>query len=205
MLKNSACRLRLMHLGSGSIHLMKKLQTPLIRIKLCGMVRVEDAALASALGADAIGMIFYAKSARNVSLSQAQKLVASVSPLCSTVAVVVNPLQAELEDILNNVRISMLQFHGDEPPEFCEQFQRPYMKAVRMRADTDLRALREKYASVSALLLDTFDKNLVGGTGRAFDWALLDAESMASNGPQIVLAGGLSPDNIVAAMRETGV
>ena len=176
-----------------------------IRIKLCGMTRPEDAALASELGADAIGIIFYEKSARNVSCSLAQEIVAAVNPLCSTVAVVVNPEAEEVESILESVPISLIQFHGDESPEFCARFGRPYVKAIRMREGTDLQALRLKYASARALLLDTFDKNLVGGTGHPFDWAMLDKDLLQTPGPAMVLAGGLSPANVSRAIIDTGI
>ncbi len=176
-----------------------------IRIKLCGMTRPEDAALASELGADAIGIIFYEKSARNVSRSLAQEIVTAVNPLCSVVAVVVNPKAGEVESILESVPISLIQFHGDESPEFCAQFQRPYMKAVRMKQGTNLVALRQKYAGARGLLLDTFDKNLIGGTGHPFDWAMLDADVLQTPGPVMVLAGGLSPANVSRAIADTGI
>lgn len=169
------------------------------------MTRAEDAALASELGADAIGVIFYEKSARNASFAQAKEIVDAVNPFCSVVAVMVNPTVAEVEQILKNVPLSMLQFHGNETAAFCEQFERPYMKAVRMQSRTDLSQLAVTYRGARALLLDTFDKNLVGGTGRPFDWSILDASTQSTGGPQIVLAGGLSPDNVSEAIRRTGI
>jgi len=176
-----------------------------VRIKLCGMTRPEDAAFASELGADAIGMIFYAKSARNVSISQAEQIAKEVNPLCSIVAVVVNPQAQYLRDILAHLPISVIQFHGDESVDFCEQFQRPYIKAVRMRDGTDLAALRLEYARARALLLDSFDPNLVGGTGKPFDWSVLDMNLNQTDGPNIMLAGGLTPENIVEAVTRTGI
>jgi len=184
---------------------MKESNNTALRIKLCGMTRCQDAALASQLGADAIGLIFYDKSARNVGLSQAQEIVQAIGPLCSSVAVVVNPGADELEQILDHVPISLIQFHGDESPEFCAQFNRPYIKAVRMREGTDLRGLRQKYSSARALLLDSFDKNLVGGTGHPFDWAMLDTDLQTTPGPEMMLAGGLSPENIGQAIADTGI
>ena len=176
-----------------------------IRIKLCGMTRPEDAALASDLGADAIGMIFYAKSARNVSLLQAEEIVTAVNPLCGIVAVVVNPEVQQLSEILARIPVSAIQFHGDESPVFCARFQRPYIKAVRMRDGTDLSALRLQYAGARALLLDSFDKNLVGGTGKPFDWSVLDMNLNQTAGPKIMLAGGLTPENVVDAVARTGI
>lgn len=169
------------------------------------MTRPEDAALASALGADAIGIIFYKKSARNVSLDQAHEIVAAVSPLCTTVAVVVNPEVEEVDRILEQVPIALLQFHGDESAAFCEQFERPYMKAIKMQANTDLSQLSAQYKGARGLLLDTFDVNMAGGTGRPFDWSMLESSVRADGGPEIVLAGGLTPDNVVQAIQQTGI
>lgn len=181
-----------------------------IRIKLCGMTRPPDAALASSLGADAVGMIFYEKSARNISIAQARDLIFELNPLCSAVAVVVNPEPVFVESLLSQLDIQLIQFHGDEPASFCEQFKMPYIKAIRMNVDTRLADIRKEYARARALLLDTFDKNLVGGTGRTFDWNLLDHggldETAASlHRPELMLAGGLGPDNAAAAIKRTGI
>ena len=176
-----------------------------IRVKLCGMSRPQDAALASSLGADAVGMIFYAKSARNISISRAQEVIAELNPLCSAVAVVVNPQVKFVENLLSRLDIQLIQFHGDESAEFCEQFGMPYFKAVRMQAGIRLRDIRNQYAGARALLLDTFDKNLVGGTGRTFDWTLLDDAGAGLRRPELILAGGLGPENVLDAIKQTGV
>jgi len=169
------------------------------------MRRPQDAALASSLGADAVGMIFYEKSARNISIAQAREVISELSPLCSPVAVVVNPDVKFIESLLTQLDIQLIQFHGDESPEFCEQFAMPYFKAVRMKADTRLVDIRKQYAGARALLLDTFDKNLVGGTGRTFDWSMLSEEEGAPRRPELILAGGLGPENVADAMAQTGV
>ena len=176
-----------------------------VRIKFCGMTRTQDAALASRLGADAVGMIFFEKSARNISLSRAREIIAELNPLCSPVAVVVNPEVVFVEEMLGRLDIHLIQFHGDETPEFCEQFATPYIKAVRVTEDTRLSELRERYGSARALLLDTYDKNLVGGTGRTFDWGLLQGENREPARPELILAGGLGPGNVVDAVKHTGV
>ena len=175
----------------------------MFRIKFCGMTRPEDAAFASTLGADAVGMIFYEKSARNISPAKAREVIAELNPLCSPVAVVVNPEPVFMDGLLSQLDIQLIQFHGDESPEFCEQFGLPYLKAVRMRPETDLGALRERYRSARALLLDTFDKAMVGGTGRPFDWGMLEAAGVDKR--ELILAGGLGPDNVVRAVEETGI
>jgi phosphoribosylanthranilate isomerase len=169
------------------------------------MTRPQDVALASSLGVDAIGMIFYAKSARNVSISQAQEMISEINPLCSTVAVVVNPEVTLVEKLLEKLDIQLIQFHGDESAAFCEQFKMPYFKAVRMKEGTRLDDVRSQYMGARALLLDTFDKNLVGGTGRTFDWNLLDGAETEPDGPELMLAGGIGPENVIDAVRQTDV
>ncbi len=169
------------------------------------MTRPHDVALASSLGVDAIGMIFYANSARNVSISQAQEMISEINPLCSTVAVVVNPEVMFVEKLLKKLDIQLIQFHGDESAAFCEQFKTPYLKAVRMKEGTRLNDVRRQYIGARALLLDTFDKNLVGGTGRTFDWNLLRGAEAEQDGPDLILAGGIGPENVTEAVSRTGV
>jgi phosphoribosylanthranilate isomerase len=176
-----------------------------IRLKFCGMRRPQDAALASSLGADAVGMIFYEKSARYTSISQAQEIIAELNPLCSPVAVVVNPQVSFMQNLLAQLDIQLIQFHGDESSTFCEQFKLPYTKAVRMKEGTRLSEIRKQYAKARGLLLDTYDKNLIGGTGRAFDWDMLDAAKNDLRGPELILAGGLGPENVADAIAQTGI
>jgi phosphoribosylanthranilate isomerase len=169
------------------------------------MRRPQDAALASSLGADAAGIIFYEKSARNVSISQAQEVISELNALCSPVAVVVNPEVKFVEKLLSQLDIQLIQFHGDESAAFCEQFKVPYIKAVRMQAGIQLSDIRKQYARARALLLDTFDKMLVGGTGHTFDWTLLDGVEASLRKPELILAGGLGPANVIEAIRQTGI
>lgn len=177
-----------------------------IRIKLCGMTRPEDAALASALGADAIGMIFYEKSPCYVSFDSARKITRVVNPMCSVVAVVVNPSAQYMDELLKAVPVHTIQFHGDESAEFCASFNKPFFKVISMKDGVDLAQKRIEYAAASALLLDTYDKHKAGGTGRPFDWSVLgDSTLKRDDQPQIILAGGLSPDNIEQAIAQTGV
>lgn len=185
---------------------MPKSKPEQIRIKLCGMTRPEDAALASALGADAIGLIFYEKSARNVSLRDAREIVRVINPLCATVAVVVNPTEETMAEIIRTLPIQIIQFHGNESAAFCESFNRPYFKVIPMKPGVSLAEKRQEYASASALLLDTYDKQLAGGTGRPFDWSALDDSALAPpKQPDIILAGGLNPQNAQQALKQTGV
>lgn len=176
-----------------------------IRIKLCGLTRPQDAALASSLGADAVGMIFYAESARNVSLKQAKEVISELNPLCTAVAVVVNPEVKFVETLLSHLDIQLIQFHGDESAAFCSQFKMPYIKALRMKEGTRPGDVRKQYAGARGLLLDTFDSKLVGGTGRSFDWGLLEPTASEPCRPELILAGGIGPENALDAIRQTGI
>jgi phosphoribosylanthranilate isomerase len=166
------------------------------RIKICGITRVEDGLLAARAGADAIGLVF-APSPRHVSLGQARAIVEALPPFVTSVALFVNPAAAEVEAVLEAVRPDCLQFHGEEPPEFCAGFGRPWLKAVRVRAGTDLLQSAARYAEASGLLLDAYSPAAHGGTGERFDWGLIPADLPRP----VVLAGGLTPANVAEAVR----
>jgi phosphoribosylanthranilate isomerase len=169
-----------------------------IRVKICGITRVEDALAAAEAGADAIGLVFYDKSPRAVDIAQAWDIMDALPPFVTTVGLFVNADAQTIEDILVEVPLDMLQFHGDEPPEFCEQFAHPYLKAVRMRSDTDLAQISRTYAGAQGLLLDTYQPGLAGGTGQVFDWSL--AQQPCDK--PVVLAGGLTADNVGQAIEQ---
>ena len=174
------------------------------RIKICGITRVEDALCASRCGADAIGLVFYPPSPRAVTSGQAAQIVAVLPPFVSAVGLFVDAAQEEVESILAQVPLEILQFHGEEPPNYCAQFGRPYLKAIRMREDTDLHAAAQIYASARGLLLDTYVKGVQGGTGQTFDWARIPADVPKP----LVVAGGLDAANVagmIAAVRPWGV
>ena len=166
------------------------------RIKICGITRPGDAQAAVANGVDAIGLVFYGKSPRAVTVEQAQRVVAVVPPFVSVVALFVDETAGEITRILNSVQIDLLQFHGDEAPEFCRQFARPWVKALRVRPETNLEAACHTYRNARGLLLDSWQEGVPGGTGRVFDWQLA---STAMSLP-VVLAGGLHADNVGAAI-----
>ena len=168
------------------------------RIKICGITRIEDGVAAAQAGADAIGLVFWAKSPRAVAIEQAAQICRELPPFVTTVGLFVDAEPASVEQVLSAVPLSLLQFHGDETPAYCEQFATPYLKAVRMRDGVDATALRDCYASAQALLLDTYRPGVPGGTGEAFDWASVPP----ALAPQIVLAGGLTADNVGAAIRQ---
>ncbi|WP_447590819.1 phosphoribosylanthranilate isomerase [Aquipseudomonas campi] len=167
-----------------------------VRSKICGITRVEDALAAAAAGADAIGFVFYEKSPRAVTVEQAQRIVAALPPFVTTVGLFVNAGRDALREVLASVPLDLLQFHGDESQADCEGHNRPYIKALRVRAGDDITAQMAQYPSASGILLDTFVEGVPGGTGEAFDWALVPHDLPKP----VILAGGLSPENVRAAI-----
>ena len=167
-----------------------------VRSKICGITRVEDALAAAAAGADAIGLVFYAKSPRAVSVEQAQQIIAALPPFVTTVGLFVDMPRPELQQILAQVPLDLLQFHGDESVGQCEGYGRPYIKALRVKAGDDIAAQMAQYPSASGVLLDTFVEGVPGGTGLAFDWSLVPAELPKP----VILAGGLTPYNVATAI-----
>ncbi len=176
---------------------MSTFQQTRTRSKICGITRPDDALVAASQGADAIGLVFYPPSPRNVSVEQAQSVIAALPPFVTTVGLFVDADVADVRAILGEVPLDLLQFHGNEEEGYCCSFGRPYFKAIRMAEGVDLAAEAALYATASALLLDSFQKGVPGGTGHAFDWARI---------PQglekpIILAGGLGPENVEEAIR----
>lgn len=170
-----------------------------IRVKICGITSVADAQIAIKAGADAIGLVFYAPSPRAVSIAQAREIAASVGPFVTVVGLFVDA--AFVHEVLANVALHVLQFHGDESREFCEQFQRPYMKAIRMRPELDVAQAIAEYPSAAAILLDAYRPGVPGGTGETFDWQRVPVQATRP----IVLAGGLTPENVALAVQSTQV
>jgi len=174
------------------------------RIKICGITRPADALQAALLGADAIGLVFYRRSPRWVRPEQAVAIVDALPPFVSVVALFVDAGQEEIERILSVVRVDYLQFHGDESPLACRLYQRPYIKALRMRPGLDVAACDARYDDAAALLLDSYSPGLPGGTGESFDWS---AVPQTLSRP-LILAGGLHAANVaeaVAAVRPYAV
>jgi phosphoribosylanthranilate isomerase len=166
------------------------------RVKICGITREQDARAACAWGADAVGLVFYGPSPRAVDVDQAIFIRRAVTPFVTVVGLFVNADGEEVAEIARRVPLDLLQFHGNESPEVCAGFGLPYVKAVRVAEGVDLQREAERYHDASALLLDTLDGRLWGGSGRTFDWALVP-EAM---GKPVVLAGGLTPDNVGEAV-----
>ena len=171
---------------------------PIVRSKICGITRVEDALVAAEAGADAIGLVFYAKSPRAVNIQQARAIIAALPPFITTVGLFVNASRCEINETLDAVSLDVLQFHGDETPADCEGFHRPWYKALRVKAGEDVRAQVARYVGASAILLDTFVAGVPGGTGEVFDWSLIPADLPKP----LILAGGLTSQNVRQALAE---
>jgi phosphoribosylanthranilate isomerase len=169
-----------------------------VRIKICGITRIEDALAAVAAGADAIGLVFYAKSPRAVTPAQAKAIVAALPPFVTSVGLFVDMPRAELKQLLAEVPLDLLQFHGDESPEDCAGHGRPFIKALRVKPGDDVAAAIARYPEAAGILLDTYVPGTPGGTGEAFDWSLVPRDAAKP----VVLAGGLTPDNVGDAVRQ---
>jgi phosphoribosylanthranilate isomerase len=168
------------------------------RIKICGITRAADALAVAASGADALGLVFYTKSPRHVTLQQAREVARAVPPFVTTVGLFVNPAESEVREVLRQVPLDVLQFHGEEAPEFCAQFGRPYLKAIRVRPGVNLVECAARYVGAQGLLLDAYVEGTHGGTGASFDWGLIPRELTLP----VILSGGLDAGNVAEAVRQ---
>ena len=166
------------------------------RIKICGFTRPDDARQATALGVDAIGLVFYPPSPRAVDIARAQTIIEALPPFVSSVGLFVDQSVKKVQTVLEQVPLDMLQFHGDESPQYCAQFGRPWLKAIRMRDGVDLAYEAERYRGAAGLLLDAYRPGTPGGTGKTFAWSRVPQ----SLDMPLVLAGGLTPDNVAEAI-----
>ena len=171
----------------------------MVRIKICGITRVEDAIAAAKAGADAIGLVFHAASPRAVDVAQASAIIKALPPFVSTVGLFVNATEQRIREVLARVPLDLLQFHGDEPDDFCQRFGRPYLKAVRVRPGDDLNELAARWPGASGILLDSYKPGVPGGTGETFDWNVIPDQ----RDWQLVLAGGLNAENVRQAIELT--
>lgn len=168
------------------------------RVKICGITRPQDALEAARLGADAIGLVFYPSSPRAVTVEQARAIVAVTPPFVTVVGLFVDAKPAEINAVLDAVRLDTLQFHGNEKAAECGRYGRPYIKALRMRQGVDVAAYARDHAGSAALLLDAHVEGVPGGTGLTFDWSL----TPAGLDKPLILAGGLNPENVADAIRK---
>ena len=168
------------------------------RIKICGITRAEDALAAAHSGADAIGLVFYERSPRHVDIDLAAQLAAVLPPFVTAVGLFVNAEAAFVREVIASVPLELLQFHGDETPEYCAQFNKPYLKAIRVKPGVDLLQCASDFRSAKGLLLDAHVEGMPGGTGTAFDWTLIPKQLPLS----VILSGGLDAENVVAAIKQ---
>jgi phosphoribosylanthranilate isomerase len=168
------------------------------RIKICGITRVQDALAVAAGGADAIGLVFYKPSPRYVSIALAAELARALPPFVTTVGLFVNAAPELVREVLAAVPLDVLQFHGDESPDYCAQFGKPYLKAIRVKAGVDLLQCAADFSSAQGLLLDAFVEGIPGGTGASFDWALIPKNLTVP----VILSGGLDAENVAAAIKQ---
>jgi len=168
------------------------------RVKICGITRAQDAHAACAAGADALGFVFYRPSPRYVESAVAREVLRALPPFVASVGLFVDPTPEEVERALAAARVDLLQFHGDEPPELCERFGLPYIKAIRMRPGVDLLEYARRFKGDRGLLLDAYVSGTPGGTGSSFEWSRVPPELPLP----IVLSGGLNPENVADAIRQ---
>ena len=168
------------------------------RIKICGITRTGDALAAAQNGADAVGLVFYERSPRHVSVEQAARLAAALPPFVTIVGLFVNAEAAFVREVLARVPLDLLQFHGDETPEYCAQFGKPYLKAIRVREGVDLLQCASDFCGARGLLLDAHVEGVPGGTGATFDWNLIPRSLPLP----VILSGGLDAENVAAAIKQ---
>jgi phosphoribosylanthranilate isomerase len=170
------------------------------RVKICGITRAEDLRAAADAGADAIGLNFYPPSPRFLSVERARALREALPPYMNAVAVFVNAPVGEVRRVLDEVRPDALQFHGEETPAYCAQFGAPYVKACRVKEGVDLLEYLRPFAGAAGWLLDSHVEEY-GGVGESFDWSLVPAERVRERMRPLVLSGGLTLENVRAAVR----
>ncbi len=170
----------------------------MIRIKICGITNLDDALLAADLGADALGFIFYPRSPRHVTPEASRRIIAQLPPFVAAVGVFVDEDAAVVQDLAAKVRLDWVQLHGQESPDYCRNLNLKVIKGFRIQDRESLDLLSAYQGAVQALLLDTYKKGQVGGTGESFDWHLA---RQAKKYGRIILAGGLTPENVAHALE----
>ena len=169
------------------------------RVKFCGITSLEDALSAVEVGADALGFVFVPGSPRAISPEHAADIIRQLPPFVTTVGLVVNECKANIHTILDAVPVSCLQFHGEESNDFCVQFNQPFVKALRVKPGMDVDAEMAQYPDAVGILLDAYHPDKAGGTGESFNWAQVPIGSAKP----LVLAGGLTPENVAQAIAAT--
>ncbi len=169
-----------------------------VKVKICGITNLEDASIAVELGANAIGFIF-APSPRQIAPQKVRKIIRAIPPFVKTVGIFVNEAPATIREVMQHCGLDLVQLHGDESPAFCDELMPYTIKSLRIMDESCLQTSRAYHGKVRALLLDTYSKEKVGGTGKTFDWNL--AIKIKKMGIPIILSGGLGPSNIDLAIH----
>lgn len=167
-----------------------------VKVKICGITSADDATQAIHAGADALGLVFYPPSPRYIDTETAATIARSVGPFTILTGLFVNAAAAEIEQTLSAVPLNLLQFHGDEDGSFCDSIGLPYTKVIRVKADTDILREIDCFPNARGFLLDTWKASQYGGTGSVFDWGMIPPDLDRP----VILAGGLTPDNVAAAI-----
>ncbi len=167
------------------------------RVKICGITRLEDALCAVEAGADSLGFVFYSKSPRAIEPQAAAEIIRKLPAFVTTTGLFVDADAEYIDLVIRETRIDLLQFHGDESPEFCNSFSRPFIKALRMKPGLNLNNEYQRYSDSQAILLDAYRPGVPGGTGEVFDWDLIPTPHKAP----LILAGGLTCDNVAQAVE----
>jgi len=170
----------------------------IVRSKICGITRLEDAQAAIKYGANALGLVFYEKSSRFITINDAKNIVSKLPPFVTIVGLFVNANSSDVKDVLQEIPLDLLQFHGDEDENFCVSFAKPYIKAIRVQNSEQIIIAEQMYAGAKALLLDSYVKHQFGGTGHIFNWDLIPNNLTKP----IILAGGLNADNVACAIKQ---
>jgi phosphoribosylanthranilate isomerase len=168
------------------------------KVKICGLTEADIARDAAMAGADAIGLVFYDKSPRNVDVHRAQEIIEELPPFVNRVGLFVNANPSFVDEVLCEVPLDTLQFHGDEGVLDCTQYQMPFIKSLRVKPETNVVQVAEQFSSASAILLDSYNPSTYGGTGEAFDWSLACVDISLP----IILAGGLNEENVSMAIKQ---
>jgi phosphoribosylanthranilate isomerase len=168
------------------------------KVKICGFTEAENARQAAIVGVDAIGLVFYDKSPRNVDIFRAQEIIEALPPFVNRVGLFVNANPSFVDEVLCEVPLDTLQFHGDESLLDCSQYQMPFIKSLRVKPETNVFQVADEFSSASAILLDSFNPSAYGGTGEAFDWSLACVDISLP----IILAGGLNETNVSVAISQ---
>ncbi len=169
-----------------------------VRVKICGITRVEDALISVENGADAIGLVFYEPSPRNVNIEQAIEIANKIPAFVTAVGLFVNAEPEYVRSVISRIKLDLLQFHGDETPQECACFGLPFIKAIRVKSDTNLVQCANDFSAARGLLLDTYTEGVAGGTGNVFDWGLIPADLEKP----VILAGGLNAHNVAQAISQ---